>query len=252
MANETKYYPSFDDLVFEHRNKEYGAYDIRKKYIRTVLTALLIGIFIFTAAIVIPSMRAKKIAQLKIRDTRVVIAEMANDLKQEVPPPPLPPPPSQGEQLIAKYVTPVVVDTIKPEDQFQLATTDEQVETGINKEVYEVQGNDQEETPQEVSFIVEEMPEFPGGEIALLKFISNAIRYPVTAQKTGIQGKVYVTFIVDKDGGITDVRISQGVDPLLDREALRVVKSLPKWNPGKQRGKPVRVSYTIPINFVLQ
>jgi len=104
----------------------------------------------------------------------------------------------------------------------------------------------------QVFFIVEEMPEFPGGEAALRSFIAKSINYPVIAQENGIQGKVYVTFVVDRDGGISEAKIARGVDPSLDKEALRVVNSLPKWKPGKQRGKPVRVSYTVPISFVLQ
>ncbi len=111
---------------------------------------------------------------------------------------------------------------------------------------------EKEEEEAQVFFIVEEMPEFPGGEAALRRFIAEAIKYPVIAQENGIQGKVYVTFVVDKDGGISEAKIARGVDPSLDKEALRVVNSLPKWKPGKQRGKPVRVSYTVPISFVLQ
>lgn len=100
--------------------------------------------------------------------------------------------------------------------------------------------------------IVEEMPEFPGGEIALRKFIAESIEYPVIARENGIQGKVYVNFVVEKDGSVGRIKVVRGVDPSLDREALRVVHSLPKWIPGKQRGENVAVSYTVPINFVLQ
>ena len=103
-----------------------------------------------------------------------------------------------------------------------------------------------------IFFIVEEMPEFPGGEQALRKYIANMVKYPPDAQKNGIQGKVYVTFVVAEDGSVKDAKIARGVDPLLDKEAIRVITSLPKWKPGTQRGKPVNVSYTTPINFVLQ
>ena len=96
------------------------------------------------------------------------------------------------------------------------------------------------------------MPEFPGGELALRKYIANAIKYPVIAQENGIQGKVYVTFVVGKDGSIGNAQVARGVDPSLDKEALRVVNSLPKWKPGKQRGKAVRVSYNLPVKFTLQ
>lgn len=105
---------------------------------------------------------------------------------------------------------------------------------------------------EQVFYIVEEMPEFPGGDLALRKYISNSINYPVAAQENGIQGKVYVTFVVTAEGRIANTKIARGVDPLIDAEAVRVVNSLPKWNPGYQRGKPVNVSYTVPINFVLQ
>ena len=96
------------------------------------------------------------------------------------------------------------------------------------------------------------MPEFSGGDLALRKFITDAIRYPIDAMYYSIQGKVFVSFVIEKDGSVGRVRIAQGVDPLLDLEAIRVVKSLPKWKPGVTSGKPIPVSYTIPINFVLQ
>ncbi|QIA08215.1 energy transducer TonB [Draconibacterium halophilum] len=102
-----------------------------------------------------------------------------------------------------------------------------------------------------IFFIVEDMPEFPGGDEALRKYIANAITYPEIAHTKEIEGKVYVSFVVEKDGSIGNAKIERGVDPSLDKEALRVVKSLPKWKPGKQRGEPVRVQYTVPINFAL-
>ena len=105
---------------------------------------------------------------------------------------------------------------------------------------------------EEIFFIVEEMPDFPGGDTALRQFIANSVDYPKIAVEKGIQGKVYVTFVVTKDGSVANATIARGVDPSLDKEALRVVNSLPKWKPGKQRGKPVNVSYTVPINFQLQ
>jgi TonB family protein len=108
------------------------------------------------------------------------------------------------------------------------------------------------DSEEEIFFIVEYMPEFPGGEVALRTFIANNIEYPAIAQENGIQGRVYVTFVVTKDGSVANAKIARGVDPILDKEALRVVNSLPKWQPGKQRGQEVNVSYTVPINFALQ
>lgn len=119
----------------------------------------------------------------------------------------------------------------------------------IKKEIIQPKSLD---TNAEVFFIVDDMPEFPGGELALRQHIAGAVKYPDDAQKNGIQGKVYVTFVVSKDGTVADAKIARGVNPSLDAEALRVVSTLPKWVPGKQKGQAVNVSYTVPINFVLQ
>ena len=111
-----------------------------------------------------------------------------------------------------------------------------------------------EEEEEEVIFkVVETMPEFPGGSKALFKYLSENVKYPVIAQENGIQGRVICQFTINKDGSIVDVEVVRsGGDPSLDKEAVRVIKSMPKWNPGKQRGKPVRVKYTVPVNFKLQ
>lgn len=119
----------------------------------------------------------------------------------------------------------------------------------VKKEVVEPKSLSNDEN---IFFIVEQMPVFPGGDLALRKYIANAVKYPEIAQKNGIQGKVYVTFVVAKDGSIANCKIARGVDPSLDKEALRVVSGLPNWKPGYQRGKAVNVSFTVPINFVLQ
>ena len=109
------------------------------------------------------------------------------------------------------------------------------------------------EQPQEIVFMeVEQMPEFPGGQLELRKFIAGSVKYPVEAMKNRIQGKVFVSFIIGKDGSVKNVKIVRGADPLLDAEGIRVVKSMPKWIPGKQKGKEVNVQYTIPINFALK
>jgi TonB family protein len=127
---------------------------------------------------------------------------------------------------------------------------------GKNNKVGEIvavaYGTEEKVAQEEVFFIVEEMPEFPEGQLGLRKFIAQSIKYPVKAQENGIQGKVFVNFVVAKDGSVKNAKILRGVDPSLDTEALRVVNSLSNWKPGKQKGKEVAVSYTVPINFVLQ
>ena len=107
------------------------------------------------------------------------------------------------------------------------------------------------EEHEPVFLIVEHMPEFPGGDIALRKFIAENIKYPEEAKAKKIQGKVFVQFVIDKEGNVVSPKIARGADPLLDAEAIRVVKSLPKWEPGSQRGKPVNVSFTYPVTFSL-
>ncbi len=165
--------------------------------------------------------------------------------EQEIKPPP-PPPPKVVEVLN------IVDDNVKINDDLKIEDSEADDKTLINVAPVVTAKAEEEKEETEVFFIVEDMPEFPGGEMALRTFIANAIKYPVIAQENGIQGKVYVTFVVSKDGTVTNATIARGVDPSLDKEALRVVMSLPKWKPGKQRGKPVNVSYTVPINFVLQ
>ncbi len=115
-----------------------------------------------------------------------------------------------------------------------------------NAEIKDKTGND------EVFYMVEDMPEFPGGETALRKEITGSIQYPGIAVENDIQGKVFVSFVVAKNGEITNAKIARGIHPALDKEALRVINSLPKWDPGKQKGEVVNVSYTVPINFALQ
>ncbi len=259
MVQNNQFIPSFDDIVFEKRNKEYGAYQLRKKYNRVVLIATLIGSAVIATAVIVPYINASRNAAHKMRDAKEVLAEMsALDTNEAPPPPPPPPPPPAAEQQsVVKYVAPVVVDSIKPEDQSQLLISDEQVATSVSGAAVEVVEQAREEVveeqkEEEVFVVVEEMPEFPGGVKALRTYLATAVKYPVIAQENGIQGKVYVNFVVNKDGTVSNAKIARGVDPSLDAEALRVVSTLPKWKPGKQRGAPVRVSYTVPISFKLE
>ena len=163
--------------------------------------------------------------------------------QQETLPPPPPPPAQEIEEL-------TVVDDDEETESIEINSEDDQaveIEIAPPAEVVE------EEEPEDVIFVVvESMPEFPGGAAAMYKFLSENIRYPVIAQENNIQGRVICQFTVNKDGSLVDVEVIRQVDPALDKEAIRVIKAMPKWNPGKQRGKPVRVKYTIPVNFKLQ
>jgi protein TonB len=161
--------------------------------------------------------------------------------RPQTPPPPPPPEPVTPEVL-------VVVDNKTEVASIQINTEDQPSAAVV---ILPPVAND-EPDDETVFVIVEKSPEFPGGEAAMYKFISNAIRYPAVAQDVGIQGRVTCQFVVNKDGSITDIEVVRGVDPSLDKEAIRVIGSMPKWRPGEQRGKSVRVKYTLPIVFRLQ
>jgi protein TonB len=176
---------------------------------------------------------------------------------QEMTPPPPPPPAPEVVQEVE--VLNVVEDDVKTESiEFSAEDNNTVVEiVEVKEEVKEevkVEEDKREEVEENVVFkVVETMPSFPGGDAALMKFISDNVRYPAIAQENGIQGRAICQFTVEKDGSISDIQIVRSAgDETLDKEAKRVIKSMPKWSPGKQRGKAVRVSYTIPINFRLQ
>jgi len=167
--------------------------------------------------------------------------------QEDVKAPP-PPPPAKISDVLS-----IVEDNSNLKEELNI-NTEMTEESKVNITVIDntpiVEEEDAEDAP--VFFIVEEMPEFPGGNTALQTYIANAIKYPVIAQENGIQGRVYISFVVNPKGLVEQVKIVRGVDPNLDKEAIRVIESLPAWKPGKQRGKPVKVSFTVPINFVLQ
>jgi protein TonB len=154
--------------------------------------------------------------------------------QQEEKPPPPPPPPPEVIEIIEDD------EEIENEAEVEDTESDEDVEIEI-----------EEEDDEEFFMVVENMPEFPGGDLGLMKYIQKNVKYPAIAKEYNITGKVYVSFIVDRSGSVTNVKIVRGVDKNLDAEAMRVVKSLPRYTPGRQRGKAVRVMFTIPINFTL-
>lgn len=173
------------------------------------------------------------------------IEEMLPITRPETPPPP-PPPASVVIDILN-----VVEDLVEIED-VDIMTTEDNLNTAQIATFVPTVVDDEEEDVNKIHVFVEEMPSFPGGEKEMLLFINRSIKYPVIAQENGIQGRVICTFVVDRTGKVTDAEVFRSIDPSLDKEALRVVNSMPNWKPGKQNGKPVRVKYTIPITFRLQ
>lgn len=246
---------SLDEIVFATRNKEYGAYDLRKRYKKNVNKSLFIAfvILIITAGTPFIMALSNQAANNIVDETVEANLENIKTDKDDAPPPPPPPPPPPALEQQVKFTAPVVVDSV--EEDVELATSDDIVTTTTNEEVTEEVVETEEVIQEEEEvvnfYVIEEKPEYPGGEEALLKYIADNTKYPEIAKENNIQGKVFVEFVIQKDGSVGDVKILRGVDPYLDAEAVRVVKSLPKWSPGKQRGKAVKVSFQVPINFKL-
>lgn len=177
-----------------------------------------------------------------------VLAEEEIEITRREPTPPPPPPPPEPE-------TPEIIEVVeeKVETKLDIKTEDDQTQRQMETFVPPPPPKPkQEEVTEEIFVVVENQPEFPGGNAAMMKFLSDNIKYPVIAQENGIQGRVICNFVVERDGSITDVQVVRGVDPSLDKEAVRVIQQMPKWTPGKQRGQAVRVRFTLPVVFRLQ
>lgn len=257
MSDGRKRYDNFDDIVFKTRNKEYGAFLIRKQYSRNVSISVLIGILLMVAATITPLLNSKSLVSRQEhseRQVKIIIQDLDQPHEVVAPPPPPPRRSSPAKALEqAKYVPPVVADTIMIEDSLQQMTAADEVQPADgdapeveNENHEEIQ---EEETPQEPFLNVQEMPEFQGGEARMYKYISEQTRYPLIAYENNIQGKVFVRFCVTAEGTVEQVSILKGVDPDLDAEAMRVVKTFPPFKPGKQDGKPVPVWFIVPITF---
>lgn len=173
--------------------------------------------------------------------------EMIPITEQQATPPP-PPPPQEVQKV--EEVLRIVENDVQVEATEIASSEDDNTAVEIKEVAAPVVV--EEVVEEEIFQVVEEMPSFPGGMGELMKFLGNNIKYPAVAQENGIQGRVIIQFVVEKDGSVANPVVVKGVDPALDKEALRVVKSMPNWTPGKQRGKAVRVKYTVPVTFRLQ
>jgi len=212
-------------------------------------TYLLMGIVMVLSLFYIGLEWTKSEVTVYEDDSSTLVAEEEIEIiqtAQELPPPPPPPAPEIVEILnVVENDVQVAEVEINTEDDKDKSVDLTPPATTIGTGVYEEEDN-------VVFQVVETMPSFPGGDAALFKFLNDNIKYPVIAQENGIQGRVICQFVVNRDGSIVDVEVVRSVDPSLDKEAVRVIKAMPRWAPGKQRGKAVRVKYTLPVNFRLQ
>jgi len=262
MTYQKDYIPPLDEIVFEHRNKSYGAYVMRKLYKKHVTRALLLAVALLLAGLVYPlisSYYAQRRAKYIEKTASAEFLDLNKPLEEAPPPPPPPPPPAALEQKV-KFVAPVVTTEevvedadVFNQDDLNKAVVNEPVAVVVEEAApVEVQEVIEVEESKPILTIVEEMPSFVGGKEALDKFLLENIVYPQQASENGVQGTVYVSFVVNSKGNVTDAKILRGIGSGCDEEALRVVRMMPNWHPGKQNGKQVRVLFNMPIYFRLQ
>ena len=253
-------------LIFEGKNQAYGAYKMRanstKRHNLAMLAVLVIALIGFT----IPTL--VKLATPKQKEVMTEVTTLSKLAEPEIKQvePVAPPPPALKSSI--KFTAPVIKKDEEVHEDNEIKSQEELTSTKVAISIADVKGNDEangkdiadlkqvvtqaEPEPEKVFDMVEQMPTFPGGQQELMSYLGKNIKYPTIAQENGTQGRVIIQFVVERDGSITDVRVARGVDPYLDKEAVRVVKSMPKWIPGKQNGKAVRVKFTVPVMFRLQ
>ena len=265
------------ELVFAGRNQAYGAYKLRQGTgKRNVISIIAVVCLIIACQVGLTIKKAAdaEAAKRAAMNQAVELSKLEQPKKAEVKQKQVKVEPEKVVEQVKssiKFTAPVIKkdSEVRPEDE--LKTQDQIMETKTAIGSFDVKGNDdvngevlkakeviaQPEPPKheeeaKVFDVVEQMPSFPGGNGALLEYLATHVKYPVVAQENGVQGRVIVSFVVERDGSITDVRVVRSVDPSLDREAARVVSSMPRWTPGKQNGSAVRVKYNVPVMFKLQ
>lgn len=254
---------SWNDLVFDKRNKEYGAYVLRQAYGGRVIFAFIIALVTLALVMAFPAIRRffseeeKVVASTKTVKYNDLAAPPPID--KNTPPPPkieVPPPVKEAIKFLPPKVTEKeVVEETPTIEQLKLAdpateTTEGPTDVTFDDPVQAVV-EDTGEDPNATYTWVEQQPEFPGGVEAMMKFLSKNMRYPSQARRIGTEGSVFVEFVVDQQGIITDAHVIKGIGAGCDEEAVRVVSKMPPWKAGKQNGKAVRVRFVLPLKFVL-
>ena len=264
------------DLVFQGRNQAYGAYQLRKGTSKRNIWSLIVVAAAALLLFLVLQLQRMAEANKKVENTQAVELAKLQETKKEAKVEKKEVVKQEPEKVVeqvkssVKFTAPIIKkdNEVKEEDEIKL---DEVQKSDKAVGAFTVEGNDEvggavlkakeeiaaPEPPKHVEetkifTVVEQMPMFPGGDAALMKYLSSNIQYPTVAAENGVQGRVIVGFVVERDGSITDVNILRGQDPSLDREAMRVVKSMPRWTPGKQNGSAVRVKYQVPVMFRLQ
>lgn len=213
--------------------------DLEKRRIPLIIMGIL-----FSTAVVLVAFEWKtyetKAGSLGELDVDLVEEEIIPISQQQPPPPPPPPAPT------------TVIEIVEDEKEIEEELVVEDLEIDEDTEIEFIEEVEEEVVEEQIFSIVEEMPSFPGGDEELLKYLGRNIKYPAIAKDAGIQGTVYVTFVVDEKGDVRDVKVLRSIGGGTDEEAIRVVENMPRWKPGKQRGKAVKVQYNLPIRFTLR
>ena len=255
-------YATRNTVVFGGRNTDYGAYELRTNYNKRVMM-IIGGMILFSIALFGFKKfmdRPKTDEVSEVLKTEQIDLTPPPPVEEQPPPPPPPPPPPMVEMV--KFTPPVIKDDAVEEEPQKLqedvkdanvSTKDQEGEKDLPVVPTEDTGPGEAAAP-EIFTVVEEMPEFPGGQMEMMKYIQKNIQYPAMAREAGISGKCFLKFVVSGDGAISDVTILKGVAgcPDCDKEAMRVVKSMPKWKAGKQNGRSVSVYFNLPINFTIK
>jgi protein TonB len=252
---------NFDDLVFEHRNREYGAYQLRRKYFRVLLGGVIFSATIGILAVLIPFLARPREDRILSGGGGYSVSVRMENLTtppDQIYVPPAPPPPESSKvPETVQYVPPVVVDTLLSTDvkpattDMALASQENAIPDGTGSGFGDslIPGGDGSGS-EEPLFLVEVMPTFKGGDLTKFReWVEKRTNYPAAALENKIRGTVFLTFIVEKDGSVSNVTVLKGVHPLLDEEAVKAISDSPKWSPGLQRGQPVRVRFQIPLTF---
>lgn len=257
MKTKKNHPESFEEIVFRNRNKAYGAFLLRKSYSRTVTVAAIITLFVFSVLVSWAVLNANSRGSVKPPDWKVPVDSTI--FLKPVPPPELPP---EKELLPTErsFLRPVIVDTAVENNMVTQGELDGTANPPVNEgtdpgaiDSVPVRSDPvQPPDPGPAYMVVQEMPEFPGGEPEMHRFLNKNITYPSFARETGISGTVYLGFVVEPDGSISNLKILRGIGGGCEDEALRVVQMMPKWKPGRQQGHEVRVQFTLPIKFTLQ
>ncbi len=264
----------WNNIVFEGKNKDYGAYQLRMSSSKRLIIAFLISVAVVIFVSFLPTLidtvaKARNTAENISEST--VLADLQKELEEQVkekdiireesapPEPPL--------KSTIQFTAPEIVDASEIKEDEEIKSQDELAQSKVQISVATVEGTDDihgidiadleqhkviaEEKAEKIFDVVEQLPEFPGGEQALMKYLRDNLQYPTIARETQIQGKVFVKFVINKNGEVSNVQLIRAPHASLGAEAVRVVKGMPKWIPGRQNGKTVNAYFTLPVEFIL-